>query len=110
LLIAHASDAKETSEALLEMASRRLRGLALVPPSDNYKVPVAGNVVALASPCHGALYIAPDETHTGHDGTEYLWSLGHRRIAFITYSRNARAIHERRKGYEDFMKSMGWRP
>ena len=93
------------------MASRRVRGIALVPPSDDYQVPQEASasckVISLASPCAGALYIAPDELRTGYDAAQYLWSLGHRRIVHITYSRDTSAIRKRRQGYERFMEEQG---
>jgi len=113
LLIAPASDAEETLEALREMASRRVRGIAMVPPCDSFEVPrevsASARIVCLASPCQGdgIAYAAPDERPTGFDGAEALWKLGHRRIAFLSYARDARAIRERREGYEAFMEKAG---
>ncbi len=116
MLMAPVADAAETIEALNEMASRRLRGVALVPPSDDFIVPDgicrALPVVSLASPClgDGVRFVAPDEVRTGRDGSSWLWSLGHRRIAFLSYARKAKAIEDRRRGYKDFMRDMGARP
>ncbi len=116
LLIAPASNAEETLEALRDMAARRVGGIALVPPSDDFEAPLevtsSANVVALASPCRGrkVSYIAPDEVPTGFDGAAFLWSLGHRKIACLSYARKARAIEERREGYVKFMEGMGAKP
>jgi len=113
LLIAPSSDEDETLEALRDMAARRVRGIAMVPPSDSFEVPrevcASAKVVCLASPCLGesVCYAAPDERPTGFDGAEALWKLGHRRIAFLSYTRDARAIRERREGYEAFMRKAG---
>ncbi len=107
LLATSAADEAETDEALLELASRRMRGLALVPPSESYALPEGVKAASLAGPCAGAVYIAPDETRTGYAGAEALWKLGHRRIVFVTYSRDARAIRERRDGYASFMRERG---
>ena len=111
LLLAPAANAEETTAAINEMASRRTRGIAIVPPSGSYRIPQGAasscKVVSLANPCEGAIYIAPDETRTGYDATAHLWSLGHRKIAHITYARQTSAIDKRRQGYERFMEERG---
>ena len=113
LLIAPAADARETLEALQDFASRRVQGIALVPPSDDFQVPKgianACPIVSLVSPCVGekVCYVASEETQTGYDGAAFLWSLGHRRIAYLTSLRQARAITERREGYLRFMREKG---
>lgn len=116
LLLAPAADADETAEALRDFAARRVGGIALVPPSDDFRVPLeisrSCRIVSIVSPCEGEriAYAAPPEAPTGYDGTAFLWSLGHRRIAHVTSPRQARAIKERRKGYLRFMNERGAEP
>ncbi len=114
LLLAPAANEAECSEAINEMASRRVRGIAIVSHSDRYQIPEGAakscKIVSVVNPCAGAKCIAPDETRTGRDAAAYLWSLGHRKIVHITYSRDTSAIHKRRQGYESFVSGSGGEP
>lgn len=111
LLLAPAADEADCDAALNEMASRRVRGAAIVSHSDSYRIPKGAadscRIVALVNPCEGAPYLAPDEERTGRDAAESLWSLGHRRIVHATYARRTSAIAKRREGYERFMAERG---
>ena len=116
LLLALAADEGEALEALGDFAARRVRGVALVPPSETFAVPreIAAScpMVSIVSPCAEEIVpcAAPNEVRTGYDGAAYLWQRGHRRIAYISSSRKARSIAERREGYLRFMREKGAEP
>ena len=111
LVIVPVSTPEEALAALRDFASRRYRGAVVVPPEDGMKIPdeitESLKVVSIVSPCSGKniVSIFPDEVDTGFTGTEFLWEKGHSRILFLSYVRKAKAISDRKKGYEKFMKS-----
>ncbi len=95
----------EFQEVLRDFAARRYRAAIVVPPRDHLEIPGTltkqMSVISLISPCNGdnTFFISPNEQDTGRRAADYLIQLGHRRIAHITYSRDAYGIRARAEGY-----------
>ena len=111
------SDEADFFEALDDFSARRCAALVIVPPREDIMLTArqAANqpIITLLSPCKGAPpggdagapthFAAPDETATGRQAVEYLWSKGHRRILHVTYHRESTAIRDRAEGYRRAM-------
>ncbi|HCE43070.1 MAG TPA: hypothetical protein DET40_05950 [Lentisphaeria bacterium] len=111
LVIVPVSTPEETVSVLRDFASRRYLGAIVVPPEDRMKIPGeitrSLKMISIVNPCSGSriVNIFPDEVSTGFTGTRFLWEKGHRRILFLSYTRQSKAVSDRKKGYEKFMKS-----
>jgi len=103
------------SEIRSLISHSRLDGVILTPPlSDNKSL-----IAAIKKTGTPVVNIAPGETTdplpaiTTNDReicakmTEYLASLGHKRIAFITGNRDHKALEKRYLGYQDGLKNSG---
>ena len=100
--------------ALDDAAARRHSLAIVIPPEDGIVVPAALSrhmpIVSLISPCRNIPFLSPDEEMTGSDGVDYLYKLGHRKIAFLSSRRRAYAITARAAGYRKRMAELGLRP
>jgi LacI family transcriptional regulator len=115
LLLTTAESPEEFQDAIAEFAARRLRAAIVVPPAEGIALPAAVTrtlkVVSYLSPCLAEanhLFLAPDEARTGHAAVNFLASRGHRRILHLTYRREATAIRDRARGYQEAMTQRGW--
>lgn len=114
LLLTPVSDRLEFLSLLDEFAARRMCAAIVVPPEENISVPShitrAMRLVSLLNPCgnqdQNSLFLAPDEVATGRQAVALLVARGHRRIAHLTFQREALAIRERARGYELAMQEL----
>ena len=99
------------------IAHARPDGLVLAAPLSNMPDVVAAvedratPLVRLSpGPCASGQYVETDDADAAKAMTEYLASLGHRRIAFVTGHPKHAAVAERRTGYEAGLRAAGLKP
>ncbi|MDD2707059.1 MAG: LacI family DNA-binding transcriptional regulator [Verrucomicrobiae bacterium] len=117
VLLATVNTPEEFQEMIGEFAARRMRAAIVVPPEEGMvissHVTRDMKVVSLLSPLRGdsaVCFVAPDEVATGKKAVQYLARKGHRRILHLTYWREAMAIRDRARGYEEGMVELGEAP
>ena len=99
------------------IAHARPDGLVLAAPLSNMPDVVAAiedsgtPLVRLSrGPCASGQFIETDDADAAQAMTEYLASLGHRRIGFVAGHRKHAAVAERRAGYEAGLRAAGLTP
>ncbi len=107
---AHARSKRKLVSLIYE---HRIDGFVTTPPIDadefvvdmltTYKVPLVQ--VNPYQPSDDIPFTGGDDRHGAYTMTEYLISLGHRRISFLKGPRNMRASHDRLSGYRDALEA-----
>lgn len=99
------------------IAHARPDGIVLAAPLSNMPDVVAAiedsgtPLVRLSpGPCASGQYIETDDADAAQAMTEYLVSLGHRRIAFVAGHPKHAAVAQRRTGFEAGLRAAGLRP
>ncbi len=97
------------------LATMRTDGFVLPPPlADNRVIMdalerrgISYARVAPAIELDRAPYVAIDDTTAAREVAQYLWSLGHRRLGFVSGRQEHPAAHDRRKGFADALAELG---
>ncbi|MFK0164454.1 LacI family DNA-binding transcriptional regulator [Rhizobium sp. NPDC090279] len=109
LLSLTAGDEARRETAISELLARRVDGLIICAGADDHVPGRSAETLGVPAvligrqPNGGFPLITTDNRQAGFTATEYLWSLGHRRFAYLTSHESWHDFHDRALGMFDYL-------